>query len=1226
MPIGKPLLVDQGRKEQGTVLSAQITPLSTQVAAQKLSFADYGIGQANAKASFAVTDELVNMAGAMGKAAIYIDNTKKEHGRLNMMKDWQQSDDKYAQEFASAITYAEKTEVASRMQESIATRAKNYQSIGGSSLDAQKSLAALTNASRSSLNKMNISSAQRLVAETNTGYDLEAKRISSVIANDPTADMGVQFEKFRVLQNSKIASHLITPEQAEFQQIDFQRIAHTARGKLLGRKYADTYINGGAPLPSDEELIDSYQKNTGLILDDIQKNMFTDSIDDIYAKKVREYNSIEEAEMKSIRLQNFEQKETLASDLEDAYTKGAATPEVVAGFLEKAKLFGDPNFSRKINKLITDNDYGAPDPNVVGEYTTPEKMELYTGKDFMKHGVYDLDAISKNLPTSANGRTKTDVRKFYNNLNVNLAKKFTNTVPNSINAALAELLSQDAVDSGFKEEFEDFDNILFQSIRSGAKGAVNYKEILSSHPAFSSVYNGVLAKANELASSKKGVFSDAYLEEHGPEERAKELQKVLGIMLKEDMQKVIDVNKEEKKTDKIQKEFDSQAMEHLVTKKRIQEKEKRLEDGEKIKRENAENLRKYKEEQKKRSFLDDAKIEKNLKPLTDLVISTDKSIGDAVDKLLQPIDNDLVNIAEAIGKGVQGIDKSIEDTIHSIVTYTDHRVSKEMRDGWDEINKAANAPEVVPEPVTGKGLSEPMSDEMRNQGLADIRSNIEQSEQTPTAIDQFMEGVAQNPIVNQAVETVSSIFGLGETAEATTVDQPPEAQQEQDVTSSGEGPVHTLPLVESVGLREATTEQAISVVQDNGNSGGYGHTFQGNEKAEWLAHPIDTGNKATNDANKEWRSQQARTWLEADVEKFSGFADDMVREWETANDATASPLLKGILTRMNFQLGEGWRGKFPSAWKGIMAGSGSGTTPKFRDKTGWEQAIYHLQHKNERSNAKSDWNTDTPVRVQDAVLGIKAIAGDQGNSQLKKKEIASPKIKEAVQDKSKIYNYPPKKGKWSKTWKKEAVKLPETPEAEAAIVALDTIESQDKSSMSYDAAQAASKHVMASLFEVAGFNVPKAFTSPINEKTLSKEVVEAGGLIAYKALLEDRFTSYDDMGKASELVDGTKRPKGFVEPLKLMYESFGDAATTFAFTVGESAGIVVKNGELHIVGDEYNFPNNFNLKGKNAGDGWLMLQKAMAALSPSSKNRQKIDINLGSLAKIKKRYEAQQRA
>ena len=1222
MAIGKPLLVDQGRKEQGTVLSAQITPLSTQVAAQKLSFADYSIGQANAKASFAVSNELVNMAGAIGKAAVYIDKTKKEHARLGMMQGWQESDDKYAQEFASAITYEEKAGVASRMQKSIGARAKNYQSIGGSSLDAQKSLAALTNASRSSLSKMNISSAQRLVTETNTGYDVEAKRISRVIATDRTADMGVQFEKYRVLQNSKIASQLITPEQAEFQQIDFQRIAHTARGKLLGREYADNYINSGAPLPSDEDLIESYQKNTGLILDDVQKNMFTDSIDDIYAKKLREYNSIEEAEIKGQKLQNYEQKETLMGEIGAAYTKGEATPKVIEKFLETAKSFGDPNFKRKVDKFVLENAYGASDQNVLGEYTTPDKMQEYTGKDFMKNGMYDIDAISQNLPRSANGRTKTEILKFYHNLNGNLSKNFVRTVPNSANAALASLLERDTGDQAFIDAFKNFDDLLFGSITSASfKKSVNYKDILQRHPKFSSVYNGVLAKADALSAKKAGVFSDEYLKEHGPEERAKELQKVLALMFKEDIQKVVDEENKVKDIAKVKKDeqanrdYDSRVMQELEKKQRMKD------EGDKIRRETSENFRKYKDEERKRRLIDDAKIEEGLKPLTDLVISTDKSIGDTVDELLQPVDKDLVNIFEAMGKGIEWIDKSVEDFMHSIITYTDHRVSKDMRKGWDKTNEDANAPEAVPTPATGKGLSEPIPDEMLSQYLEDNARNIEQSGQAPTAFDQLIEGASDNPIINQAVETVSSVLGLGGTAEAaiepdatmSTTQSPPPADDPAR-------PIHELPTIDSISRREATPEQAINKVQDNGKAGGYGHTFRGNERSEWEAHP------PTTEENIDWRRAKASEWLESDVARFEGFADNMVQEWETANDATASPLLKGVLTRMNYQLGEGWRSKFPSAWKGIMAGSGSGTTPMFADKTGWEQAIYHLKNKNESSRDKSDWNIETPSRVEDAVLGIQAIAGDQSNSQLKKKEISPPKIKEAIQDKSKIYNYPPKKGKWSKTWKKEAVKLQEIPEAEDAIVALDTIESQDKSSMSYDAAKAASKHVMASLFELAGFDVPKTFTEPINEKTLSKEVVEAGGLIAYKALLGDGVTSYDDMGKASELVDGKKRPKGFIAPLKLMYESFGNAGTTFAFTVGESAGIVVKNGELHIVGDEYDFPNNFNLKGKNAGDGWLMLQKAMVSLSPSSKNRQKIDINLGSLAKIKKRYEAQKRA
>jgi len=59
MAIGKPLLVTEKQGVQSPVLSAQITPLSPRVAAQQLSFADYGVGMANAKASVAVAGELL---------------------------------------------------------------------------------------------------------------------------------------------------------------------------------------------------------------------------------------------------------------------------------------------------------------------------------------------------------------------------------------------------------------------------------------------------------------------------------------------------------------------------------------------------------------------------------------------------------------------------------------------------------------------------------------------------------------------------------------------------------------------------------------------------------------------------------------------------------------------------------------------------------------------------------------------------------------------------------------------------------------------------------------------------------------------------------------------------------------------------------------------------------------------------------------------------------------
>ena len=271
---------------QTPVLAAQTTPLSPNVAAQKLSFADYGIGQANAKASFAVRDELINMASVVGQAAVYVDKTKKEHVRLDMMKDWQETDSEFAEQYADAVTYAEKTAVISDYKDSIGTRAKNYQSVGGSSIEAQKSLASLSNASRSALSKMNISSAQRLVSETKSGYDLEQQRIAEKIKNDRTADLGIEFQKFRDIENQRVKMGLKTREQAEFDQIIWQRAAHVSRGGLEGKAYAKSYIEEGLPLPDDSDILKHYTDRTEMTLDEISSKAYIDSVHSVYVKKI----------------------------------------------------------------------------------------------------------------------------------------------------------------------------------------------------------------------------------------------------------------------------------------------------------------------------------------------------------------------------------------------------------------------------------------------------------------------------------------------------------------------------------------------------------------------------------------------------------------------------------------------------------------------------------------------------------------------------------------------------------------------------------------------------------------------------------------------------------------------------------------------------------------------------------------------------------------------------
>ena len=75
-----------------------------------------------------------------------------------------------------------------------------------------------------------------------------------------------------------------------------------------------------------------------------------------------------------------------------------------------------------------------------------------------------------------------------------------------------------------------------------------------------------------------------------------------------------------------------------------------------------------------------------------------------------------------------------------------------------------------------------------------------------------------------------------------------------------------------------------------------------------------------------------------------------------------------------------------------------------------------------------------------------------------------------------------------------------------------------------------------------------------------------------------------------------------------------------AFTIGESSGVVVRNGNLMIVGDEFNFPAiTEKTKGKDPWlnfNSWFSDKDGIFSVTP--KNTQKIEINLGPIDQIKK--------
>jgi len=177
-------------------------------------------------------------------------------------------------------------------------------------------------------------------------------------------------------------------------------------------------------------------------------------------------------------------------------------------------------------------------------------------------------------------------------------------------------------------------------------------------------------------------------------------------------------------------------------------------------------------------------------------------------------------------------------------------------------------------------------------------------------------------------------------------------------------------------------------------------------------------------------------------------------------------------------------------------------------------------------------------------------------------------------------------------------------------------------------ANAALNHIRASRYEAAGEPVPDYLKKTITEKSFAPDVLNSVRVAAYKALINNRPTSYKDYGDAWKLVYGGERSKlSYTQQVLKTLSSFFDPGMAAAFTIGESGGVVVRNGNLMIVGDEFNFPE---IKEKTKdGSFWLEFNSWFAdkdaskegkggMFSVTPKNRQKIEINLGPIADVKR--------
>ena len=97
-------------------------------------------------------------------------------------------------------------------------------------------------------------------------------------------------------------------------------------------------------------------------------------------------------------------------------------------------------------------------------------------------------------------------------------------------------------------------------------------------------------------------------------------------------------------------------------------------------------------------------------------------------------------------------------------------------------------------------------------------------------------------------------------------------------------------------------------------------------------------------------------WLSKDSSKAYNAAINQASELKYQSQSMVE-----ALASVNFQLGTGWRRKFPSAWKALKSGN-------------YDEAIDQVIYQNPKDKSKkSAWSVQTPTRVNDFVNAIKEL-------------------------------------------------------------------------------------------------------------------------------------------------------------------------------------------------------------------------------------------------------------
>ena len=569
MAIGKPLLVTERKGVSQPVLSAQTQALSTNVAAQKITMADYSIGMNNAQASVAVTSELVGMVEASVNAAVLIDKNQKDYKRLGMTEDWQQSNLDYQTRFANATSPEEKAGLISDYQSSTSKFTENWREVQGKTLESEKHLSGLRYNSNKLHSAMSTTYNQDIHTRTGLMYNNSIATAVKNMSTDPSANMVTGFDDIKSdIENLVEGGHMEAPD-ALFKYNTLRDKIVSERSTMFGINYAASVADNSLPLPTAPELAKHIEGVMGVKLDERRTKLLYDTFNSSYFKKLGSHNAKEKAIEAYGKEQSSAAYNQFKLDVVDKLSDNLVPDNEANSLREQAKSFEHlwPGSISRMEKLIVDQNNGASTQKYVDHFTTGgggdsvKTMADVADASQTPDGYYPLPRIRAKLEELAktsgyegmNHNTINAIVKYYRLENIKIDKDLGKSTEDMMSGIVDEWKMQGVLESRQKTLFSDLVSRGFSESKKGVFHT-NWASKLKSDSKYQNAYSAVVDEVAQMQAGQTGPFAPEHMDQNNPEASVKRRNLLKGYIrgrMKEHFQRAFDMDAKVAKEEKV---------------------------------------------------------------------------------------------------------------------------------------------------------------------------------------------------------------------------------------------------------------------------------------------------------------------------------------------------------------------------------------------------------------------------------------------------------------------------------------------------------------------------------------------------------------------------------------------------------------------------------------------------------------------------------------------------